>query len=352
MAEKNSLTASMPDTIKIRHRVGWFDTFGLRPFGLRMKETLMVFRGDPHVPPSKFGVSSLRIFKPGIAIPTWLGLRRKDKRIPLYNLFNHTQTPIEDGWSVRVTQVQDFRGGELGYNSHNGTDFAIPVGTPVTTAAPGRVLLVSNEFNRGGLKIFMEHGDGLMTSYNHMSRCFVQAGQDVRRGEVIGLSGASGVENVLCFPWVAPHVHFNVWLNGDYVDPFPRVGTNEVSLWKAGSHPKPHQGEGLPLEEEFTPTTWDRESLQEAIRSCKVEELRARLERVEDPGQQAMLIHMQSHYFPGRFAHRPQLYTKSFPRTPSLDLPFRAEDFVGVTYPGFQEDFENPTSHDSPSEPA
>ncbi|TNE45305.1 MAG: M23 family metallopeptidase [Deltaproteobacteria bacterium] len=336
MPEQESLTTAMPQELRPRHRVGLLDTFGLRPLTKRLREAMMVFRGDPHVPPSKFGVSSLRILKPSISIPTWLGIRRKDKRVPLYNLFNHTQTPPEDGWSVLVTQVQDFRGGEMGYNSHNGTDFAIPVGTPVTTAAAGKVLLVSNEFNRGGLKIFMEHSHGLLTSYNHMSRCFVQAGDLVQRGQVIGLSGASGVENVLCFPWVAPHVHFNVWLNGDYVDPFARVGSDEESLWKAGSHPLPHQGPTLPIEEEYEPSPWDAEQVQAAIDSCKVDKLRQRLEDMDDISQQAMLIHMQGHYFPGRFSERPHLYSKTYPRTPWLDLPFRAEDFIGVTYPGFE----------------
>ncbi len=78
----------------------------------------------------------------------------------MYNLFNRTPTPLEDGWSVRKTQVTDFRGGTLTYDSHNGTDFAVPVGTVVVAPAPGKVLRISSEFNRGGLKVFLDHGRG------------------------------------------------------------------------------------------------------------------------------------------------------------------------------------------------
>jgi hypothetical protein len=52
--------------------------------------------------------------------------------------------------------VRDFRGGTLTYDSHNGTDFAVPPGTIVVAAAPGRVLRASSEFNRGGLKVFVD----------------------------------------------------------------------------------------------------------------------------------------------------------------------------------------------------
>jgi murein DD-endopeptidase len=151
---------------------------------------------------------------------TWLGRRRADRRVPIYNLFNRTPTPIADGWSVRKTQVRDFRGGTLTYDSHNGTDFAVPPGTIVVAAAPGRVLRVSSEFNRGGLKVFVDHGRGLVTTSNHLGRALVRDGDLVRRGQPIALSGASGIDMFLMFPWNVPHVHFNVWLNGEPVDPF------------------------------------------------------------------------------------------------------------------------------------
>ena len=86
---------------------------------------------------------------------------------------------------MRVTQVRDFRGGTLTYDSHNGTDFAVPVGTEVLAAAPGRVFRVSNEFHRGGLKVFIDHGAGLITTSNHLARSLVRPGDVVR----VGLKG-------------------------------------------------------------------------------------------------------------------------------------------------------------------
>ncbi|MDA1196225.1 MAG: M23 family metallopeptidase, partial [Planctomycetota bacterium] len=130
------------------------------------------------------------------------------------NLFNRTPTPEADGWSVRVTQVRDFRGRRLTYDSHNGTDFAIPPGTVVVASAPGRVASRRSEYNRGGLKLYVDHGDGLMSTYHHLGRTLVAVGADVARGQPIALSGYSGLDALVSFPWVAPHVHYNVLLGG------------------------------------------------------------------------------------------------------------------------------------------
>ena len=75
--------------------------------------------------------------------------------------------------------MEDFRGHELTYDSHNGTDFAVPVGTRVTAAADGEVIRVSNEFHRGGLKLFIDHGCGVVTSYNHLATVEVAAGDSI-----------------------------------------------------------------------------------------------------------------------------------------------------------------------------
>ena len=50
---------STPPALARRTRIGFLDTFGLRPFRTRLREMSMVFRGDPHTPPSRFGISSL-----------------------------------------------------------------------------------------------------------------------------------------------------------------------------------------------------------------------------------------------------------------------------------------------------
>jgi len=224
--------------------------------------------------------------------------------------------------------VRDFRGGRLTYDSHNGTDFAVPTGTTVVAAAAGRVLRVSSEFNRGGLKIFVDHGRGLVTTSNHLGRALVREGDLVRRGQPIALSAASGMDSLLTFPWSVPHVHFNVWLAGEPVDPFA-VGA-EPCLWRRRNDPVPNDGSA---DESPAPTTWDAERLAAGVAACTVPAVRDTLAAVEPLEIRAMGLLFQMNYYPTRFPTRPSLYDQSWPREPRLDLPFRATDFVGITLP-------------------
>lgn len=94
-----------------RARIGIRETFGLSPLPRRVREAWLAVRGDPLVPPSRFGLSSLGIFHPALSVKTWLGWSPPDRRAPIINLYNRTPTRLEEGWSVRKTQVRDFRGG-------------------------------------------------------------------------------------------------------------------------------------------------------------------------------------------------------------------------------------------------
>ncbi len=304
--------------------IGIQETFGLSPLPLRAREALVALRGDRSVPPTRFDLSSLRIFQPALSVKTWLGWRPADRRVPIYNLFNRTPTRLEDGWSVRKTQVRDFRGGTLTYDSHNGTDFAVPVGTVVVAAAPAKVLRISSEFNRGGLKLFLDHGRGLSTTSNHLARALVQVGDVVRRGQPIALSGYSGIDGLIAFPWSVPHVHFNVWLDGDYVDPFAAPG--ETPIWRDGNDPRPHLGDDEP----FEPTPWDARAVDEAIAACSDDAVRRELEAERELDRRAMNVLFQRNYYPTRFAARPALYAETHPREPRLSLPLRGEDYGGI----------------------
>lgn len=317
--------------------LGPLEVFGLSPLSRALAQARVAFRGDGLTPPSRFDLSSARMLDPKLALPIWLGRRPADRRVPVFNLFNRTPTPLSEGWSVRVRQVRDFRGGRLTYDSHNGTDFCVPVGTRVVSAAPGRVLRVANELHRGGLKVFVDHGRGLVTSYNHLARVIVAPGAVVARGETLALSGASGVELVCLFPLVVPHVHFNVWLNGEYVDPYAVEGSApapETSLWRGGKNePRPDDGTG---EDAALPDTdWDHEALERTAASCRHAETRAALDAERDPARRAMAILHLSRYFPAHFTvdPLPSPYREVHPRTSWLDLPFRREDFVGVRLP-------------------
>jgi murein DD-endopeptidase MepM/ murein hydrolase activator NlpD len=312
-------------------RVTLKETFGLDPLPLRAREAWMALRGDSSVPPTRFDASSLGVLRPALSLKTWAGAVRPDRRIPIYNLFNRTPTAIEEGWSVRKTQVRDFRGGTLTYDSHNGTDFVVPVGTMVVAPADGVVLRVSSEFNRGGLKIFLDHGRGLATTSNHLARPLVAPGEAVRRGQPIALSGYSGVDALLAFPWSAPHVHFNVWLNGDYVDPFAAAG--EVSLWLDGNDPRPHDGPVARPDAPDAPdetTAFDAAAVDDAIASCRDASLRQQIAAQRDTEQRAMDLLFYRNYYPTRFAERPPVYPRTYGREPRLTLPFRRADFAGI----------------------
>ncbi len=338
--------------------LGPLEVFGLSPLSRALAQARVAFRGDGLTPPSRFDLSSTRMLDPKLALPIWLGHRPADRRVPIFNLFNRTPTPLSEGWSVRVRQVRDFRGGRLTYDSHNGTDFCVPVGTRVVSAAPGRVLRVANELHRGGLKVFVDHGRGLVTSYNHLARVVVAPGAVVARGETIALSGASGVELVCLFPLVVPHVHFNVWLNGEFVDPYALErsapgdtlrsagsaaddargsagsAAEEASLWRGGTN-EPFPDDGSGGDAALPDTDWDDEALEHTAASCRHAETRAALHAERDPERRAMAILHLSRYFPAHFAvdPLPSPYRARHPRTPWLDLPFHRDDFVGVRLP-------------------
>lgn len=309
-------------------RLSVLETFGLAPLPVRAREAWLAVRGDATVPATRFGVSSLGILHPKLSVRTWLGGRRDDRRVPISCLFNRTPTPLDQGWSVKKTQVRDYRGGTLTYDSHNGTDLAMPVGTLVVAAAAGRVSRISSEFNRGGLKIFIDHGRGLVTTSNHLGRALVEVGQVVARGEPIALSGYSGIDALVAFPLSVPHVHFNVWLDGEYVDPFAAVG--ETPLWLDGNEPRPAAA-GL-VEPAFAPTAWDAAAVAAAIAACKDAAARQALEAEPDLARRAMNVLFLRNYYPTRFDARPPIYGEAHAREPWLSLPVSRENFVGVAY--------------------
>ena len=301
------------------------EILGLSPLGVRLRETRLALQGDRFTPKSRFDRTSLRILQPRLAVALWRGRRPAGRRVPIYNFFNHTPTAEDDGWSVRKTQVRDWRGGTLTYDSHNGTDFATPPGTVVVAPAPGRVGLVQSDFHRGGLKVLVDHGDGLITTSGHLARALVEPGQVVARGQPIALSGASGLNFVGALLMDAPHVHFNVWLDGVPVDPFARGG--EVALWTTGNDPAPHRG---PPDAAPPPAGFDEERLAAQLAACRDPELAARLAAIDDLDTRAVQTIFHVNYYPTRFTSRIAPYREDHPRAPRLTLPFSADDYDGV----------------------
>jgi murein DD-endopeptidase MepM/ murein hydrolase activator NlpD len=124
--------------------------------------------------------------------------------------------PIQGGssgviWPVNGPIVSGF-GWRFGHTEfHEGVDIAVPTGTPIRAAASGTVAIAAPTGGYGNYTC-IDHGGGLSTCYGHQESFAVSAGQRVSQGQVIGYSDCTGH----CF---GPHVHFEVRINGQAVDP-------------------------------------------------------------------------------------------------------------------------------------
>lgn len=99
---------------------------------------------------------------------------------------------------------------------HSGLDFAVPTGTPVQAPAAGRVILVGDYFFNGKT-VFVDHGQGMISMFCHLSAIDVKTGEQLARGQVLGKVGATGRVT-------GAHLHWNVSLNDARVDPAIFIG--------------------------------------------------------------------------------------------------------------------------------
>jgi murein DD-endopeptidase MepM/ murein hydrolase activator NlpD len=140
------------------------------------------------------------------------------KKIPQVRVPTTTSRPTSSGGSRPVSQPTHYSGGSMrwpvvGGNNyisqyfhygHYGLDIAADYGTKVVAAASGTVIFAGWKNNGGGYQVWIAHGSGLYTTYNHMSAVTVGRGQYVGRGQQVGRIGQSGNAT-------GPHLHFEVW---------------------------------------------------------------------------------------------------------------------------------------------
>jgi murein DD-endopeptidase MepM/ murein hydrolase activator NlpD len=126
--------------------------------------------------------------------------------------------PINSGFGQREDPVLGLGTGEF----HKGIDIGAPNGTPVHAPAAGRVLKAGLG-NGYGNEIEIDHGNGIVTVYGHLSAFNVTAGQQIVKGEVIGFVGHTGRVT-------GPHLHYEVQVRGTAVNPHKYLRTTMADL--------------------------------------------------------------------------------------------------------------------------
>lgn len=107
---------------------------------------------------------------------------------------------------------------------HKGLDLRGPQGQPVLACADGQVALTGNLYFSGNV-VYINHGEGVFTAYLHLSEILVQNGERVRKGQVVGLVGATGRVT-------GPHLHLSLLVQGESVDPQPFLTTANAAKEK------------------------------------------------------------------------------------------------------------------------
>lgn len=103
------------------------------------------------------------------------------------------------------------------YRMHYGNDYTAARGTPLKAMSKGKVTF-AGWFGGGGIAVQIEYWDGTVSVYEHMSRTSVRVGQEVLPGDVVGLSGNTGLST-------GPHLHLEIHRGGVAIDPSPWMAT-------------------------------------------------------------------------------------------------------------------------------
>ena len=145
----------------------------------------------------------------GIAAPAPMGSVNVPSRMPL------ERATLTSDYGMRTHPVLG------GRRNHKGIDLAAPSGTPVYASADG-VVGKAEWFSSYGNYIQIEHGGEMETRYAHLSGYAVAAGEQVRKGQLIGYVGTTGRST-------GPHLHYEVRVAGEAVDPTPYMVETQIA---------------------------------------------------------------------------------------------------------------------------
>tara|TARA_B100002051_G_C16725371_1_gene634972 strand:- start:1523 stop:2371 length:849 start_codon:yes stop_codon:yes gene_type:complete len=118
--------------------------------------------------------------------------------------------PIEEGIMSSEYGVRRFINNKP-RNRHKGLDIAAPKGTVIHSPLLGKVIFTGNFYYRGNI-IYIDHGEGLISSYSHMDKILVQEGEIISAKEIIGTVGETGRVT-------GPHLHWEIYFLGETIDP-------------------------------------------------------------------------------------------------------------------------------------
>lgn len=197
-----TLTVSLNDTLNQPLNYGY--TLNVRRTQWTFDD-IIIPPPDPNAPPPPVDEHPLVDEQPRLnALYSGISARRWDMPWIL---------PLTLGGPVAISgyfgEERSFNGGPRG-GHHGGTDIGAPAGTEIHATNHGIVVLAELTLNRGNL-VVLDHGGGIFSCYGHQSALRVSVGDEVRRGDVVGLVGTTGLST-------GPHLHWEVSVGGVLVD--------------------------------------------------------------------------------------------------------------------------------------
>ncbi len=131
--------------------------------------------------------------------------------------------PIQGRISTEYAMMRYVNGSPTSYR-HSGIDIAAPKGTGVMAANHGTVTFASDLIVSGNV-IVLDHGYGLFSSYVHLDELYVEEGQTVTKGDIIGAVGSTGYST-------GPHLHWSLWKNGVYLNPWKFIEEDPLEVFE------------------------------------------------------------------------------------------------------------------------